>query len=77
VGSVLTGLLFYADSVIGPTPLPFSVSQMAGLPQSDKPQMIAVEVHMPIIKAENNSELRVETKKAEQNASQIQNCSNS
>jgi hypothetical protein len=36
VGSVLTGLLFYANNVIVPVSLPFSVSQKMGLPETSK-----------------------------------------
>jgi hypothetical protein len=44
VGSVLTGLLFYADSVMVARPLPFSVSQKIGLPESYKTQVVVAEV---------------------------------
>jgi hypothetical protein len=36
VGSVLTGLLFYANSVLAPLPPPFAVSQRVGLPKPYK-----------------------------------------
>jgi hypothetical protein len=36
VGSVLTGLIFYANKVIAPVSLPFSVSQRMGLPETSK-----------------------------------------
>ena len=49
VGSVLTGLLFCADSVMVPVSLPFSVSQRVGLPESYKPPAVVVEVPKPAI----------------------------
>jgi hypothetical protein len=41
VGLILTGLLFCADTVIVPSPLPFSVSQKIGLPASYKVPAVA------------------------------------
>jgi hypothetical protein len=40
VGSVLSGLIFYASSVMIPAP-PFSVSQKSGLPEPYKAPVIA------------------------------------
>ena len=68
VGSVLTGLLFYADSVMGPSSLPYSVSQRIGLPKPyeapvvadvPKPEFIAAITEPPVgvknsIKASRN-----------------------
>ncbi|HSP61938.1 MAG TPA: hypothetical protein VLQ90_03050 [Pyrinomonadaceae bacterium] len=57
VGSVLTGLLFYADSVMDPSSLPFSVSQRIGLPKPyetpvvadvPKPEITAAIVEPPV-----------------------------
>ena len=53
VGSVLTGLLFYADSVMVARPLPFSVSQKIGLPESYKAQVVVAEVPTPKFSATN------------------------
>ena len=47
VGSVLTGLLFYADSVMVARPLPFSVSQKIGLPESYKAKLVVAEAPTP------------------------------
>jgi hypothetical protein len=44
VGSVLTGLLCYANSVMVPAPLPFSVSQKMGLPEPLKAPMDLIKV---------------------------------
>ena len=49
VGSVLTGLLFYADSVMVPVSLPFSTSQSIGLPKPYKVPVVVVEVPKPVI----------------------------
>lgn len=49
VGSVLTGLLFYADSVMVPVSLPFSTSQSIGLPEPYKAPVVVVEVPKPVI----------------------------
>jgi hypothetical protein len=43
VGSVLSGLLFYADRVMTPSSLPFSTSQSIGLPEPYKATVTAVE----------------------------------
>ena len=51
IGSVLTGLLFYANSVMVPEPLPFSVSQTIGLPQPYKAPMVIVESLTPALNA--------------------------
>lgn len=47
VGSVLTGLLLYANGVMAPTPLPFSVSQKIGLPEPSKAPVVVVKVPNP------------------------------
>ena len=47
VGSVLTGLVLYADRVIAPSPLPFNVSQKIGLPEPYKAPVVVVEVRQP------------------------------
>jgi hypothetical protein len=50
VGSVLTGLLFYANSVLTPISLPFAVSQRVGLPMPYKvPVMVEIESPKPAI----------------------------
>jgi len=49
VGSVLTGLLSYASSVMVPEPLPFRVSQTIGLPKPYKAPMIIVESPTPAV----------------------------
>ncbi len=49
VGPVLAGLLFYADNVMVPVPLPFSVSQRIGLPEPYKAPAEAAEVSKPEI----------------------------
>jgi len=49
VGSVLAGLLFYAESVIVPVSLPFSTSQSIGLPKPYKVPVVVVEVPKPVI----------------------------
>ncbi len=49
VGSVLTTLLFYATNVIGPAPLPFSVSQNTGLPAPFKAPLVVAEAPKPAI----------------------------
>jgi hypothetical protein len=49
VGSALTGLLFFANSVMVPGPLPFSVSQTVGLPEFHNPPMIVIEKPKPVI----------------------------
>ncbi len=51
VGSVLTGLLFYANSAMFPAPLPFSVSQKNGLPEPYKAPVVVAEVPKPVIMA--------------------------
>jgi len=43
VGSVLTSLIFYANSVMIPAPLPFSVSQKSGLPEPYKAPAITAD----------------------------------
>jgi hypothetical protein len=62
VGSVLTGLLFYANSVMVPVALPFSVSQMNGLPRPYKAPVIVADVPNPVIVA-TTVEPRAEMKK--------------
>jgi hypothetical protein len=62
VGSVLTGLLFYADSVMVPGSLPFSTSQSTELPEPYKAPVVVVEVPKPVIIAAT-VELPVEAKK--------------
>jgi len=62
VGSVLTGLLFYADSVMVAGPLPFSTSQRIGLPEPYKAPVVVVEVPKPEIIAAT-VEAPVEAKK--------------
>lgn len=49
VGSALAGLLFYADRVIAPSPLPFSVSQQIGLPPPYKAAVVPVESKPPAV----------------------------
>jgi hypothetical protein len=49
VGSVLTGLLYFADSVMVAGPLPFSTSQRVGLPEPYKAPAVVVEVPKPEI----------------------------
>lgn len=49
VGSVLTGLLFYANNVVVPEPLPFSVSQTTGLPEPYKAPLVLVEFPKPVL----------------------------
>ena len=49
VGSVLTGLLYFADSVMVAGPLPFSTSQRVGLPEPYKAPVVVVEVPKPEI----------------------------
>jgi hypothetical protein len=51
VGSVLTGLLLYANSAMDPVPLPFSVSQRMGLPEPSKAPVVVAEVPTPVIVA--------------------------
>ena len=48
-GSALAGLVFYADRVIAPSPLPFSVSQQIGLPEPYKAPVEVVEVTHPAV----------------------------
>lgn len=48
VGSVLTGLVIYANSVIIPAPLLFKVSQMSGLPEPYKAPALLAEA-APVI----------------------------
>lgn len=62
VGSVLTGLLFYTNSVMAPAALPFSVSQRLGLPEPYKTPVVVVEVPKPVIIAAT-VESPVESKK--------------
>jgi hypothetical protein len=62
VGSVLTGLILYANSAMVPNALPFSVSQMNGLPEPYKAPMIVAEVPNPVIVA-TTVEPSVEVKK--------------
>jgi hypothetical protein len=62
VGSVLTGLLFFANSTIAPVPLPFSVSQRIGLPEASKPLVVVAKVPNPEIVA-TTFESAVEAKK--------------
>jgi hypothetical protein len=47
VGSVLTGLLCYANNIIAPVPLPFSVSQQLGLPGSSRAPVAFVNTPYP------------------------------
>ena len=49
VGAVLTGLLFYSNSVISPVPLPFSVSQRIGLPEPTKAAIVVKEPNRVIV----------------------------
>lgn len=49
IGSVLTGLLFYANSVMVPSPPPFSVSQKIGLPEPYKAPAVVAEAPKPAI----------------------------
>jgi hypothetical protein len=49
VGSLLTGLLFFANSVMVAGPLPFSVSQTVGLPGSNKAPVVVAEDPTPAI----------------------------
>ena len=49
VGSVLTGLLFYANNVMAPVPLPFSVSQKIGLPENSKVSVVSNRAPNPEI----------------------------
>jgi hypothetical protein len=51
VGTGLIGLLFYANSVMAPAPLPFSVSQKIGLPEAYKTPVIEAEDPKPVIVA--------------------------
>ena len=51
VGSVLAGLLFYANSVMTPAALPFSVSQKIGLPEAFKPPVVVAEDPTPVVVA--------------------------
>lgn len=44
VGSILAGLLFYADTVMPPSPLPFSVSQRIGIPDSYKVRSDPIQI---------------------------------
>jgi hypothetical protein len=48
VGSVLTGLIFLANSVMVPDALPFSVSQMNGLPEPYKAPKVVNEFPKPM-----------------------------
>jgi len=47
VGPLLAGLLFYADNVMVPVPLPISVSQRIGLPEPYKAPAFVAEVPKP------------------------------
>ena len=68
VGSVLTGLLFYANSVMVPAPPPFSVSQRIGLPEPSiaplvvavvpKPEIVATTVEPPVEVKKSVKEIR-------------------
>ena len=49
VGSVLTGLIFYANSVMVPDALPFSVSQNNGLPAPYRAPVVVAEAPRPVI----------------------------
>ncbi len=62
VGAGLTGLIFYANSVMVPAALPFSVSQKNGLPESSNAPVIVAEVPTPVIIA-TTAEPPVEVKK--------------
>lgn len=62
VGSVLTGLIFYANAVMVPAPLPFSVSQKNGLPEPYRAPVTAAEVPALVIIA-TTAEPPVEVKK--------------
>jgi hypothetical protein len=62
IGSVLTGLLFYANSVMVPEPLPFSISQTIGLPKPYKAPTVIVESPTPAVIA-TTIEQPVEAKK--------------
>ena len=63
VGSGLIGLLFYANSVMAPAPLPFSVSQTIGLPEAYKAPVVLSEDPKPVIVA-TTVEPAVEVKKS-------------
>jgi len=45
VGSVLTGLLFFANRVMDPGPSPFSVSQRIGLPEPSIAPVVVVTLN--------------------------------
>ena len=62
VGSVLTGLLLYANTVMVPDALPFSVSQTTGLPEPYKAPAPVAEIPDPLIVA-TSVELVAEVKK--------------
>ena len=49
VGSVLTGLLYYASNAMAPVPLPFSVSQKMGLPGSSRAPAVFIIAPNPEI----------------------------
>ena len=62
LGSGLIGLLFYANSVMVPAPLPFSVSQKIGLPDAYKAPVVLAEDPKPVVVA-TTVEPAVEVKK--------------
>jgi hypothetical protein len=62
VGSVLTGLLIYANNAMVPDALPFSVSQTTGLPEPYKAPAARAEIPDPVIVA-TSVELVAEVKK--------------
>ena len=62
VGSVLTSLIFYANSLMAPTTLPISVSQSTGLPAPYKAPVVVAEAPRPVIIA-TTVEQRAEVKK--------------
>ena len=62
VGSVLTGLIFYANDVLVSAPLAISVSQKTGLPEPYRARVTVAEVPAPVIVA-TTAEPPVEVKK--------------
>jgi hypothetical protein len=61
VGSVLTSLIFYADRLMVPAPLPFSVSQINGLPAPYRAPVVVAEAPRPVIiatTAEHTAEIK-------------------
>jgi len=62
VGSVLSSLIFYANSLMAPATLPFSVSQIIGLPAPYRAPVVVAEAPRPAIIA-TTVEQRAEVKK--------------